>query len=156
VVAPERNFIEPTDIQHPLRANLADKVAFLGYDLDKTTIKPNSTLHLTLYWQALARMETSYTVFVHLLDAQDRTWGQRDNLPMRGTHPTTSWLPGEVVIDEYEVVVNTAAPAGEYQIEVGMYDLETMGRLPTFDEAGRPLYDDHILLRSTIIVGEGK
>ena len=146
VVAPERLFTVPTEIQHPLRANLADTVAFLGYNLDKTTVKPDGTLHLTLYWQALAKMETSYTVFVHLLDAQNRTWGQRDNLPVKGTHPTTSWLPGEVVSDEYEIVVDATAPVGEYQIEVGMYDLQTMLRLPAFDEQGNPLPNDRILL----------
>ena len=146
VVAPERNFTVPTDIQHPLRANLDDKVAFLGYDQDKATVRPGGTLHLTLYWQALAKMETSYTVFVHLLDAQNRTWGQRDNLPVGGTHPTTSWLPGEVVSDEYEIVVDATAPVGEYQIEVGMYDLGTMLRLAAFDEQGNPLPSDRILL----------
>jgi len=146
VVAPERLFTVPTEIQHPLRANLADKVAFLGYDLDKTTVKPDGTLHLTLYWQALAKMETSYAVFVHLLDAQNRTWGQQDNAPVKGTHPTTSWLPGEVVSDEYEIVVDATAPAGEYQIEVGMYDSGTMLRLPAFDEQGNPLPSDRILL----------
>ena len=146
VVAPERLFTVPTEIQHPLRAHLADQVAFLGYDLDKTTVKPNGTLHLTLYWQALAKMQTSYTVFVHLIDAQNHIWGQRDNFPVKGTHPTTSWLPTEVVIDEYEIVVDAAAPAGEYQIEVGMYDLETMLRLPAFDEQGTPLPSDRILL----------
>jgi hypothetical protein len=57
-----------------------------------------------------------------------------------------SWLPGEVVSDEYEIVVDAAAPAGEYQIEVGMYDLETMLRLPAFDEQGNPLPNDRILL----------
>jgi len=146
VLAPERLFTVPTEIQHRLRANLADKVAFLGYDLDKVTVKPGGALHLTLYWQALARMETSYTVFVHLLDAQDRTWGQKDNPPVKGTHPTTSWLPGEVVIDEYEIAVDAEAPAGEYQIEVGMYDLATMLRLSVYDEQGNPLPDDRILL----------
>jgi hypothetical protein len=65
---------------------------------------------------------------------------------VRGTHPTTSWLPGEVVVDEYEIVVDAMAPVGEYQIEVGMYDLETMVRLPAFDEQGNPLPGDRILL----------
>jgi hypothetical protein len=146
VMAPERLFTVPAEIQYPLGANLADKVAFLGYDLDKPTVRPGGTLHLVLYWQALAEMETSYAVFVHLLDAQSHTWGQRDNLPVRGTHSTTSWLPGEVVRDEYEIVVDATAPAGEYQIEVGMYDLETMLRLPAFDEHGNPLPGDRILL----------
>jgi 4-amino-4-deoxy-L-arabinose transferase-like glycosyltransferase len=146
VVAPERSFIVPSEIQYPLRANLADKVALLGYDLARTTVKPSGTLHLTIYWQALAEMETGYVVFVHLLDAENHTWGQKDNPPVKGTYLTTSWLPGEVVIDEYEIIVDAIAPAGEYQIEVGMYDPATMQRLPAFDEQGAPLPSDRILL----------
>ena len=96
-------------------------------------------------------METSYTVFVHLLDAQSHTWGQRDNLPVEGTYPTTGWLPGEVVVDEYEIVVDEAAPAGEYEIEVGMYDLATMLRLPASDEQGNPLPGDRVLLSKVIV-----
>jgi len=121
-------------------------VTLLGYDLAETQVTPGGILHLTLYWQALAKMETSYTVFVHLLDAQNRTWGQRDNAPVKGAHPTTSWLPGEVVIDEYEITVDATASAGAYQIEVGMYDLGSMLRLPAFDERGTPLPSDRILL----------
>jgi len=146
VVAPERLFTVPTEIQYPIRANLADKVAFLGYDLDWSTVKPGGTLRLTLYWQALARMDTSYTVFVHLIDEQNRIWGQKDNPPVKGTYPTTGWLPGEVVIDEYEIAVDATAPAGEYQLEVGMYDLKTMQRLPILNERGVRLPHDRILL----------
>ena len=146
VVAPERLFTVPTEIQYPLRANLADKVALLGYDLDRTSVRPGGTLRLTLYWQALTRMETSYTVFAHLIDDQNRIWGQKDNPPVKGTYPTTGWLPGEVVIDEYEIAVDATAPAGEYQIEVGMYDLKTMQRLPVLNERGSRLPHDRILL----------
>ncbi len=65
---------------------------------------------------------------------------------MKGTYPTTGWLPGEVVIDEYEIAVDATAPAGEYQLEVGMYDLKTMQRLPILNERGVRLPHDRILL----------
>jgi hypothetical protein len=155
VAVPERFFTMPAEIQYPLRVSLADEAAFLGYDLGYASVKPGGTLHVTLYWQALERMETSYTVFVHLLDSQDRTWGQSDDRPVNGTYPTTSWLPSEVVIDEHEIAVDPTAPAGEYHIELGMYDLETMLRLPAFDEAGRRLHNDRALLESVITVEGG-
>jgi hypothetical protein len=155
VVAPERLFIVPDEIQQPLQVNLADKVAFLGYDLDKVTVKPGGTLHLTLYWQALAEMETSYTVFTHLLNAEGHVKGQQDSVPCSGTCPTTSWLEREVITDEYEIAVDPDAPVGEYQIEVGMYDPKSKSRLPAFDEVGKRLPDDRILLGSTIIVEKG-
>lgn len=119
VMAPERQFVVPKDIQHPVRANLADRVAFLGYDLNRATVKPGGMLHLTLYWQAQKQMESSYKVFTHLLDTQNRIWGQRDDVPIEGTYPTTSWLPGEVVIDEYEIVVDEIAPAGGSRSRLG-------------------------------------
>jgi hypothetical protein len=155
VEAREHLFAVP-EIRFPLRVDIAHRAALLGYDLDRTSIEPGGVLHLTLYWQALARMETSYIVFTHLLDAEGRVRGQKDSIPCGGACPTTSWLEGEVIVDQYEIAVDHDAPVGEYQVEVGMYDLETMRRLPAFDEAGRRLADDRILLESTIIVESGK
>jgi 4-amino-4-deoxy-L-arabinose transferase-like glycosyltransferase len=140
------------EVRFPTWADIAHRVAFLGYDLDRTAIEPGSVLHLTLYWQALATMDTSYTVFTHLLDAEGHVRGQKDSIPCDGGRPTTSWLKGEVITDEYEIAVDPNAPAGEYQIEVGMYDPKSVSRLPAFDETGSRLPDDRILLGSTIIV----
>jgi hypothetical protein len=156
VVGGERVFEVPKEIQHSMRVNLDDKVTLLGYDLTDlvseaaTAIKPGGTLHLTLYWRARQRMDTSYKVFTHLLDSEGRIWGQKDSVPCDGNYPTTGWLPGEVIVDEYEIPVQSGAPAGEYRIGIGMYDLETMDRLPADDGKGRPLPEDRVLLEPTM------
>jgi hypothetical protein len=152
VEAPERRFTVPADIQHPQRARLGQSVALLGYDLTPATVRPGETLHLTLYWQAQAEMETSYTVFTHLLDSQQRIWGQKDSLPLSGARPTTGWLPGEVIADEYVIPVQHDAPPGGYTIEVGMYDAATGARLPVHDAQGRPVPGDRVLLDTTVEV----
>jgi len=152
IASRKRQFVVPKTIQHPLRAYLGDHVTLLGYDLAETEVEPGGTLHLTLYWQARKKMDTSYTVFTHLLDAQNRIWGQQDSIPVGGTYPTTGWLPSEVIVDEYEMPVQSDAPLGEYRIEIGMYDLETMARLPAFDGEGRRLAEDRVLLEPTIAV----
>jgi len=97
-------------------------------------------------------MDTSYKVFSHLLDSEGCIWGQRDSVPRKGNYPTTGWLPGEVIVDKYEIPVQSDAPSGEYRIEIGMYDLETMARLPAFDGEGRRLAEDRVLLEPTIVV----
>jgi hypothetical protein len=51
-------------------------------------------------------------------------------MPQEGRAPTTSWLEGEVIVDTYQIPVRPDCPAGEYDIEVGMYHLETGRRLP--------------------------
>ncbi|TKJ30720.1 MAG: hypothetical protein CEE40_04300, partial [Chloroflexi bacterium B3_Chlor] len=99
------------------------------------------TLGLTLYWQALTEMNISYTVFTHLLDQEGRMWGQKDSIPGGGQLPTTSWIRGEIIQDEYEIEVSGDAPAGECVLEIGMYQWETGERLPVFDEEGTPQGD---------------
>ena len=117
-------------------------------------VEPGGALHLTLYWQARKKMEASYKVFTHLLDAQNRIWGQNDSIPVGGTYPTTAWLPGEVIVDEYEIPVKLDASPGGCVIEVGMYDAKTMERLPVFDEDGKRLPEDRFLLDRRIGVKE--
>ena len=143
----ERQFEVPP-IENPLTAHFGEVVSLLGYDLKTDEIAPGDVLHLTLYWQAQQQMDVSYTVFVHLLDAQNRIWGQRDSAPDRGQYPTTGWLEGEVVADEYEIPVDPAAPSGECLIEVGLYDAAQAGypRLPVLDEQGQVI-GDRVLLR---------
>lgn len=147
----QRQFEVPP-IENPLTAHFGEVVSLLGYDLEEDEVTPGDALHLTLYWQARREMNVSYTVFVHLLDAQSRIWGQRDSLPDGGQYPTTGWLAGEVIEDRYEIPVDHAAPPGEYLIEVGLYDAAQPGypRLPVLDEQGQ-IIGDRVLLREVEI-----
>jgi len=106
-------------------------------------------VHLTLYWQALVQMDESYNFFTHLLDGENRIWGQQDNIPCNGTRPTTSWVEGEVVVDEYDIVVQPGAPPGEYVIAIGMYEAAIGRRLTVVDEKGQ-VVDNRILLDESV------
>jgi 4-amino-4-deoxy-L-arabinose transferase-like glycosyltransferase len=138
----------PASIQHPLSARLGESIQLLGYDLDQQEVAAGDTLHLTLYWQALGEMETSYNVFNHLIDDHNRIWGQRDGIPGGNTLPTSSWISGEYVVDKYEIPVQADTPPGEYVLETGMYDLATMVRLPVTDSEGAVI-GDRVLLEAT-------
>jgi len=146
----ERIFAPP-QIQNAMQAQLGDHIAFLGYHLSPKVINPGQSIHLTLYWEALSEPDRSFTVFTHLLDSEERIWGQKDSVPGDGALPTTSWVEGEIIIDEYEIVVNPEAPPGEYAIEIGMYDATTGQRLAGFDPEG-VLQEDRILLEGIRVV----
>ena len=155
VRGPARVFAMP-QMQHPMDITLGEGVLFLGYDLSSNEVKPGEILQLTLYWQALEEMETSYTVFTHLLDAENQIWGQMDGIPGKGESPTTSWIEGEVISDGYQILVDPEAPVDEYTIEIGMYDAKTGSRLSVLDTQGQP-GDDRILLQTVrVIAAEGK
>ncbi len=132
--------------QYKQEADLEGQVQLIGYDLDASTIRPGGILRLTLYWQALTEMGTSYTVFTHLLDEEGVVRGGRDSWPDNGTRPTMTWMKGEYVTDVYEIPLDADASVGEYRIEVGMYEASTERRL-TVREA-----EDHILLDRSVRV----
>ena len=103
-------------------------------------------------WEALAPMEARYTVFTHLLDATDQIRAQIDSEPQGGGLPTDRWTVGQVVQDNYALEVAADASPGPHTIEVGMYLLETLDRLPVRDpETGEPL-GDRILLGTVEVV----
>lgn len=145
-------------VQHPLHLNLDGQIELLGYDLSADQVGPGGTIELTLYWHELTELEEDYTVFVHLLGESYNLasgsflWGQKDNMPLGGTYPTSRWLENEVVIDRYAIAVQPDAPPGLYRIEVGMYLLETGQRLPVFDDRGERMAEDRVLLEETIEV----
>jgi 4-amino-4-deoxy-L-arabinose transferase-like glycosyltransferase len=128
------------DMDHPLEVDLGGKVRLLGYSI-QSGFRPGDNIHLTLFWQALAKMDQSYTVFTHLVDGESRLWGQKDNPPVDGFYPTSQWEEGEIVRDQYDIPISPDAPPDEYQIEVGMYLRETGERLLVFDDKGQILGD---------------
>lgn len=141
-------------IEHPLRANLANKVLLLGYSINATKLAPGDVLLLSLYWQSLTELDESYTVFTHLLDNENRIWAQMDSQPVSGTHPTSEWKAGEVVRDNYGLLIPSDTPSGQYVLEVGMYLWPSMERLPVMDEEGVSVEDDRVVLGKVSVVRE--
>jgi hypothetical protein len=139
------------DVEHSLGADLGGKVRLLGYNIE-SGFRPGDNIHLTLFWQCLEEMEQSYTVFTHLVDAGDNIGAQKDNPPVDGFYPTTKWEVGEVVRDQYDLVIPSDAPSGEYRLKVGMYLAETEERLSALED-GVPLPDHRILLQPVVVGG---
>lgn len=129
----EHNYTPPT-VTHPLQADFGNAIRLVGYDSATNA----DTVSLKLYWQSLAPVSTSYTVFVHLLDAQNQIVAQQDQIPMAGSYPTTRWLANEFITDEYTLTVPPASPAT--QIELGLYDAATGQRVARADGS------DHLVI----------
>jgi hypothetical protein len=119
----------PDTPDHVLEAELGERVTLVGYTVP-SEVKPGERLSVTLFWRAERPLDTSYTVFNHLLDDSGQLRAQADGLPIGGRHPTTAWQPGKVVTDLHEIDIPPDLPAGRYLLQVGMYDLATLDRLP--------------------------
>ncbi len=150
----QERLFEVPQIDHPLHVTLGEEIEFLGYTLEETTVRPGQTVSMTLYWRALQPMDTAYTVFTHLLDAEGNIRGQRDSIPVEGQRPTTGWVAREVIVDPYALPVDDNAAPGPHRIAMGMYDGASGERLPITGAKDTPLHEGRILLEQVIEVQE--
>lgn len=132
-------------VEGKTRANFGRAIALLGYQISAQKGRPGETLWVTLYWQALRKVEKDYMVFLHLAD---RAGGYANLLgdawPFRGDFPTSAWPVGALLRDSYPLIVSPQAEPGLYRIEAGLY-LSGSSRLPILDDMGSPLGDSLVL-----------
>ena len=121
---------EPPQPQRPVRTNFAGLASLVGLDAAALQIAPGETLGVRLYWRCEAEFDRDYTAFVHIIGPDGLLYGQVDQIPGAGTFPTSGWVPGEYIIDEYAIPIAEQAPPGAYQLEIGLYDPGTGQRLP--------------------------
>ena len=100
-----------------------------GYGLTRTA-QPGREILLALRWESLQAVDYDYHVFVHLLNGQGERVAQRDGQPVQWLRPTSTWQPGEEIVDRYGIPLPPELPVGQYTIAIGLYDPVSGQRLP--------------------------
>jgi hypothetical protein len=140
-----------TGTESALNARFGDQITLTGYTLASEQATPGEILQLALFWQTAAALDARYKVFLHLVDEQGAIVAQRDSEPGGGLALTTTWEPGALITDNHGVLLPADTPPGDYQLLLGLYDVNDPDRrLPVFDAGGAPLGDS--LLLATISV----
>jgi hypothetical protein len=130
-------------------SSAAPQATFGGaMDLLSAALDPSGDkLTVTLRWRGAARMQQAYKVFVHVLDpGGQHVVAQRDAEPKNGEAPTTSWVVGEVLEDAYALTLPKDLAAGQYPVEVGVYDPRSGDRLTLANG------DNHLVLPTRVTV----
>jgi hypothetical protein len=131
-----REFTAPA-VTHPLDVAFNDLARLVGADIDRS----GAQITVTLFWRSQAVTTTNYTAFVQLLNADGSIAQQIDRWQIAFDMPTSTWLPGQVVADQYVFEVSSDA----LRLGVGMYDAAAGGRLSA-TENGRRLPEDRFIL----------
>lgn len=135
-------------VPNPVRYNFGSEMMLLGYRLDAREASPGETVILTLYWRGLRLMQQNYTISTQVLGPENTRFAQEDSWPLDGALPTSTWTPGELVEDTYQLALDPSTPLGRYKIQVVVYWSSESGefkRLQLITEDGR-LVDDFVLL----------
>jgi hypothetical protein len=141
-VAPETPAVPPQ--AQPLDYRLGERIELAGYELSGPLAAGNA-FTVTLIWRAEAPPEGDYRVFVQLLDRGGEIVAQHDGPPRDGRYPTTAWQAGDIVPDVHVVEIPPLAAGEDLRLVTGLYDPETMDRLPATGPEG-PVPDDAIPL----------
>jgi hypothetical protein len=114
---------------HPRQVALGGVMRLIGYDQAPSSARPGETLTVTLYWQPLSEIESDFSSYVHLVDANGRGVTQSDQRPGGDYYPTSRWRPGEILRDQHVLTIDEDVEPGVYRLLVGMYQYPSMEAL---------------------------
>ncbi len=138
-------------------AELGDAIQLVGVDFlaendevaaERTSYQPGGSVRVRLHWRATDFVHADYTGFVHLVDAEGLI-AQHDQPPLAGFLPTSYWSPGLALADDYAIGIPVDTPPGEYALHAGLYDLDTLERLP-ITRGGEPVGDSFVVATLTV------
>ncbi len=134
---------ERPPVRNSVDARFGTIARLVGYDLgpDATSavVERGKELTLKLYWRAESPTQTSYSVFAHIIDSNERPVAQRDSVPDGGRMPTSGWIVGEFVQDNLKIFVPESVPSGNYRLIVGLYDSLSGARLSVTDGSNQSI-----------------
>nr|MBP7689616.1 hypothetical protein [Thermoflexales bacterium] len=101
--------------EHAFNTDFDQRIKLIGVSGQSTRI--------TLLWQATTAERANYHVRLRLVDAMGQIWWEDQGAhPVGGYYPTGAWTQGEVVPDYHAIDVEPFVPAGQYDLEVGLFE----------------------------------
>jgi hypothetical protein len=113
-------------------------------------LRPGDTFRLTLFWRGQRPIPKDYKVFNQAFYGDGVMVAQKDSYSVCDREPTTTWTPGKLITDIYDMTVAPDAPAGMYPLYSGLYEEETFERLPVLDSVGNPV-DNQVHVTDLVI-----
>jgi hypothetical protein len=105
---------------HPTDAALAPAIALVDWAI----VDEEEELAVSLYWQATDVVDGLLTAYVHLVDKEGVLRAQQDRPP--AGYPTTEWRSGEIVADQFKLVLPPDLAPGVYTLRTGFYESITL------------------------------
>lgn len=86
-------------------------------------VRVGTSLPLLLSWQqsSAAALPADTKLFVHLLNTQDQTVAQRDNILGEDLYPANFWVKNQIIVTDGDLTLPTNLSPGDYQVEIGIY-----------------------------------
>lgn len=91
------------------------------------------TATLDVTWQVLQPLDFDYNVFFQAVvptASGEEVIAQLDTQPRQGEEPATTWMPGDILTDTYQLALPAQPPLNDVRYYFGYYDWRDGARLP--------------------------
>jgi hypothetical protein len=102
------------EMQATLDISFTNGIVLEGWNVDSDEKETT----VTLLWRTNQPQDQTYSVFVHLLDANGQIIAQHDSQPDNGRYPTTVWPAGVTVPDRHRL---ETAVQSDMTLRIGLY-----------------------------------
>jgi 4-amino-4-deoxy-L-arabinose transferase-like glycosyltransferase len=100
----------------PQTARFGEAAQLIGYDLSAERVAAGGTVQLITVWQVQAA-SPDLRLFTHIVGPDGVPLAQADRLDA----PSSGWVTGDWLVQLHEIIVPTAATAGNYPLTIGLY-----------------------------------
>ncbi|MFO7320555.1 MAG: hypothetical protein DIU68_002400 [Chloroflexota bacterium] len=123
----------------PVYARFGD-VALIAYETPDRRYEPGDNVPITVYWQVLEQSERDLSLYLHAVDAAGDVIGRIDTFPGAGRLRTTTWEPGAIYADFYQIPLDEGAQGrSQLRVQVGWWHFASGEVIAPEDENGTPL-----------------
>ena len=112
--------IEPTKMQHRPKAKIVldNKIQLLGWDMPER-VHTGDRFDVTMYYKILQPVGGTWKVLFHFTGP---TYFNGDHDPIAARCPTSTWQPGDYIVDTYTVTAAGGGYAsGVYEVWTGFF-----------------------------------
>ncbi len=130
-LVPGKRFSYYPEVDHKTEGLFGDRLLeFWGWNSSATSVEAGGSVSFDLHWRPFRATDAKVKTKIFLMDRDLRQWAVVDELMMTPYYPPTKWKPMEILHDRHTLRVPPGTPPGSYDIQLMLYDENTMKELP--------------------------
>jgi hypothetical protein len=125
----------------------------LRFGIAEGTVEQGRELGIELRWQTHRKRAQDYAVLLRLVDAQGRAWAAKYRSLLNSSGSATSaWKAGEISEQRYLLPVHAGIPPGQYQLDVVVYEADTLQSVAVLDAAGASIGAEYTIATVNVVL----
>lgn len=131
-------------LEEEVLAQFGSVIELLDVRVSPQSARPGDLVAIDVTWQAAGEPKEDLNTLVHLGQPDSAPLATGDRPPLDGRYPTHVWENGEQIDDHYELLLPDDLAAGRFPLWIGMYNPQTMVRLPVLIEDEAQPFDVYL------------